>query len=275
MRHLPLTLAIALAAGGLAACTPTLYSGGQRPHADHTEAPLATNFRAARQPKLQAAQHWGYVARHAADALAKGLKEGGACLPKTGCATLFVKRACETGGCETRPCDTTFNQVFHEELVTALVARGYPVATEPRPDALVVEADVRAVRFAPDRPQYRYAGAPAEIGPGIWALSDVTTLIDKAGAEAVRTRDPDANWYRTEFAGGPTPQNELVVTVSAIGPDKTYLARNTTAYYTADRDAMHYFCAPPNASPRGRLYSVPVTGDCSAGRCLETVRGRP
>lgn len=110
-----------------------------------------------------------------------------------------------------------------------------------------------------------------EIAPGVWALRDVTSLIGAEGQPALRTDDPDLNWYRARFAGGRTPQNELVLTVSALAPEGTFAARHTGVYYTADADAAHYACAA--ASGRGRTWSIPVTGECAPGRCILSTEG--
>jgi hypothetical protein len=109
----------------------------------------------------------------------------------------------------------------------------------------------------------------------VWALRDVTSLIGTDNAPAARTDDPDFNWYRARFAAGRTPQNELVVSVSALTPEGTYLARHTGVYYTADADAAHYACA---AAPRGgsaRAWTIPVTGDCGPGRCVNSTEVAP
>lgn len=257
----------------LAGCTHTIHSGGEGSYPDRNEVPIAANFATTTQLKLQAAEHWRRVAQDAAENLSKSLRAGGACIPSTGCVTLHVRRSCETSGCSPQACETPFNRVFHNDFVTALVGLGYPVAAAPVANAVVVEIDVQAIAFAANRPQYRYAGAPVEIGPGLWARRDASSLVGAGGAVAQRTEDPDLNWYRTEFAAGATPRNELVVTVSAVTPARTYAARDTRVYYTADADASHYFCAPPGPQ-RARTWSIPVVGDCGATRCLEA-EGRP
>ncbi len=251
-----------------------IYSGGNKNVADTSEVPIATNFQTSSQPKLQAAEHWRRAANDSAAGLIKALKDGGACLPKQPCKVLYLRRNCEASGCFPQRCDTIFNRVFFNEFLTALVADGYPVSSGPATDALIVDIDVQPVSFSGPRLQYRYAGEPVHVGPGVWALRDVTTLIDRDGISAVSTSDPDSNWYRTEFAVGETPRSELVLTVSAMSPEKTYIARKTSVYYTADADAALYSCGPKlNDTP---TWNVPVTGDCSAPRCAEpTQRGRP
>jgi len=256
-----LAVAVVLGAGGCA-YTHNLHSGGAAKYPDRNEVPVATNFETSPQLKLQAAEHWRRVANDAADGLAKSLPPRSA---------LHVARACDTTGCAPRPCETTFNRVFHSEFLTALVERGYQVSSVPSPNATLVEIDSQAVGFTANRPQYRYAGEPVELGQGVWALRDTVTLVDGAGVATVHTGGMDSNWFRTEFAGGATPRNELVLTVSALSQTRTYLARNTRVYYTSDADAAHYFCpaATVERPQRMRVSTIPVTGDCTGPRCLE------
>jgi hypothetical protein len=262
------TITMALAATALAGCAvQSIHSGGQKSFPDRNEVPIASNFPTSTQLKLQAAEHWRRVANTSADALVRSLKSNGACVPNKGCATLYLRRSCETTGCAPQACETTFNRVFHNDFLTALLTHGYQVSTVPAANAPVVDLDIQAVSFAHNRPQYRYAGQPVELGPGIWALRDVISLMDKSGAETRRTLDHDTNWFRTEFAAGPTPRNELVITVSATSGANTYLARNTAVYYTADADAAHYICGV--TAGRSRTWSIPVIGDCTAPSCRD------
>lgn len=265
----PRSLATLAAAAMLAGCAVEsgLHSGtkGAR-HPAANEVPLAANFPTTTQLKLQAAEHWNRVANDTAQALVKSLR--GNSVP------IHVRRTCEASGCAPRPCDTSFNRVFHNELVSALVNAGHRVLSAPAPNAIEVELDIQAVAFAPNRPQYRYAGRAVELGPGVWALRDVTSLVESDGVAAPRTDGADSNWYRAEFAAGRTPRNELVVTASALSPQGTYLARNTAVYYTADADAAHYFCPDAlAAAARTRVWTIPVTGDCSSPRCVQEGRG--
>lgn len=258
---------ILIAASSLAGCVGHgIYSGADGKYPDRNEVPIASNFSTTMQLKLQAAEHWQRVAVDSAGALAQAFPRG---------SLVHLRRSCETSGCAPQACDTAFNRVFFNQFLTALVAAGYQVTTAPAPNAHTVEIDVQAVSFAHDRPQYRYAGVPVRFGPGIWALRDEASLWDRAGNEAMRTEGYDGNWYRAEFAGGPTPRNELVVTVSAMSPARAYLARSTKVYYTADADVANYSCAGA-AAAAARTWTIPVVGDCTAPRCAaDSDRRRP
>lgn len=267
-----IALAMTVATGVAGCAGHDIYSGGEGRYPDRNEVPIAANHPTSTQLKLQAAEHWRLAANDSAAGLIRSFQTGGACIPRNACTTLYVKRNCETTGCHPQGCDTTFNRVFFNEFLTALVGLGYQVSAVPVPNAMIVEIDVQSVSFPGNRPQYRYAGKPVEIGPGIWALRDEASLIDGRGIEAARTAGLDANWYRTEFASGPTPGNELVITVSAVTQEKIFLARNTKVYYTADADADLYACpTAPRLAPAAetRSWAIPVMGDCTGPRCAE------
>lgn len=266
-RNVALTIAVATSLAGCA--VRGIHSAGQGSYPERNEVPIAANFQTTTQLKLQAAEHWRRVANDSADELIKSFQRGGACIPKNGCTTLYLRRSCETTGCLPQSCDTTFNRVFFNEFLTALVGLGYQVSATPAASSAVVEIDIQAVGFSANRPQYRYAGEPVELGPGIWALRDRNSLIDNQGNTAPRTAGYDSNWYRTEFAAGATPRNELVISVSAMSPAKTYLARNTRVYYTSDADAALYSCSGGAPSRGTRTWTIPLTGDCTAPRCTE------
>ena len=260
-------LFLAAAAVVLAGCAIEggIHSGVKARYPAANEVPVAVNYQTMTQLKLQSAEHWRRAAVDSAEALVKAARGAP--------GRIFVRRSCEAGGCAPRPCDTTFNRVFFNEFVTALVNRGYQAAAAEAAGIPTIEIDIQAVAFAPNRPQYRYAGHAVALGPGIWALRDVASLVEPDGVVVTRTEGFDTNWYRSEFAAGPTPQNELVVTVSALSQG-AITARHTTVYYIADRDAGHYFC--PGESPaRARSWTIPVAGDCTAPRCASNERGRP
>lgn len=254
------TLLAAACLGGCAAYD--IHSGGTGPYPASNEVPIAANFETTRQHKLQAAEHWRRAAADSAAALTKSFRGGTA---------VYLRRSCETTGCAPQACDTVFNRVFFNEFLTALVGLGHRVSLAPVAGAPVIEVDVQAVGFAPNRPQYRYAGVPTEIGPGVWALRDVAGLIDAQGNVAPRSEGTERNWWRAEFAGGRTPRTELVVTASVVSPERTYVARDTRIYYTADADASLYSCGGEVAS---RVWTIPVGGDCTAPRCTEAAERR-
>jgi len=201
----------------LAGCIPFPY----------TETPLATNFPTSKQPKLQAAHHWDVIAGDLAMTLADTLAKGSVCVAPAGsCPSLFVEPI--------QP-RTDFGQAFHNQFVSHLVQRGLNVVTSGPAD-ITVSLDAQAVRFSPDRKQYMGAMRFTQIAVGLWALYDIPSYADVVAGAAM------ADVYElslAEFAKGPTPQVELVVTVSATRGGQ-FLARKTNAYYIANTDAALY-----------------------------------
>lgn len=82
--------------------------------APYSEAPLATNFPTTSQEKLQAAAHWDAVATDLAKEILTALPT-----PLTG--NLYVSARQES----------PFTQAMKEQLTTAMVRSGYPVAKQP------------------------------------------------------------------------------------------------------------------------------------------------
>lgn len=269
MRMQPKTAAIlvcrriALAGVGVlfAGCAhdPGIQTGTAKTTATHNEAPVANNFQTTAQYKLQAGQHWLAISDDTGRWIVGALKKAGACAPKMAkCPLLYVEHPAPV---------TEFSRAFHSQLVTTLVSQQVAVAKAPGAD-LSVDIDVQPVLFTANRPQYRYAGTPVELAPGIWAIRDVTeTTPANAGIVA---SPPDAlHWFRSEFAAGQTPRAEIVVTTS-IGDKNRYLARTTAVYYIADTDLALYdreICSlftlcPTEPEKKNSLTTIRIVGDC-------------
>lgn len=255
---------------------PVLRTGEPRLTASHSEAPIATNFKSANQPKLQAGQHWMAIADDTGRAIVEMLRKRVTCGPgHDKCSLVYV-----------RPPNplTEFGRAFHGQIVTTLVQQKIQVARSADAE-LVVDIDVQPVLFAANRPQYRHAGVPVELGPGIWALRDVVTP-EPAVAGTLPPSADALHWFRAEFAAGQTPQAEVLVTVS-VGDARRYLGRATNAYYIADADKRLYdkeICTlfelcPKGVAPggggapaEGKAAVLRVTGDCPLDRpCPEPV----
>ena len=184
----------------------------------YTEAPLATNFPTSKQNKLQAAAHWNVIAQDAARQLAMNL---------TGRKTpIYVNQKSKA---------SAFEHAFYNQFVSALVAEGVTVQKNAQAE-MKVDIDLQAIRFAPDRPQYRYSGAATALTAGVWALHDATAA---GGATAAIIAADAFFWFQSEFSTGATPQTEIVLTVS-LGTSDAYVSRITNVYYVADADANLY-----------------------------------
>lgn len=187
----------------------------------YTPAPVATNFPASSQPKLQAAAHWGAIAGNIQQHLSEDLSKA----PQR---PFYVTEA---------PADASpFRRALTEQLTSALVKAGYVVSRAPA-GSLKVDIDVQALTFSPNRHQFIYAGALSSIAAGVWLVSAMAdpVLVTTGTAAAL-----DAGHYHAaQFASGPTPKTELIVTVS-VSDQYRYYARNSSAYYVADDDRTLY-----------------------------------
>lgn len=235
----------------------------------HTEAPLATNFDTSRQKKLQAAHHWQVIANDMADTLLASLAKGSQCAtPSAVCPSLHVRQTVPS---------SAFGKAFHSQFVSRLVNRGQSVATQA-PGEITVTVEAQTVKFSPDRSQYLGAGKFSLLGLGLWGLHDLAAHSSyhhagAAGALGVAVVTDIVQWNMSEFAKGPTPQIELILTASAT-KDGKFLARTTNVYYIADSDASLYCWRNegcdllPTAPPPPP--AIRVVGDCGPAPCVST-----
>ena len=267
------SFALAVLVAGCSA--PVIYTDVSRTTASSNETPVASNFPTTTQMKLQASQHWLNIANDTALAVVELLNQPRSCRNAADpCKMIYVK-----------PADvvTEFSRAFHNQLITTLVKQGLSVSKAPETE-LTVEMDVQPILFAPNRPQYRYAGVPVQLGPGIWGLRDVAS-VSPADKNIVPPEDDALHWFRSEFATGQTPQTEILVTVS-IGDRRRYLSRVTNAYYIADADRRLYdqeLCSlyklcPASSTNQAAMVAKPkppsnvaidVVGDCSLDACVD------
>lgn len=238
---------------------PGIHTDTPRTTAPYGETPVASNFQKTSQYKLQAGQHWLAIADDTGRWILGALKKNRACPRRSDkCATLYVEPPTPV---------TEFSRAFHSQLITTLVNQ--QVAVSKTTDAaLTVNIDVQPVLFTANRPQYRYAGTPVELAPGIWAIRDVTTTTPP-NTTGVPPKVDALHWFRSEFAAGQTPRAEVLITTS-ISDQNRYLARTTAVYYVADSDFSLYnheicslfeLCAadPVKKDPNATVH---IIGDC-------------
>jgi hypothetical protein len=225
-------LPLALCVGALSACAT--------PYAD---APTPTNFASSKQPKLQAGAHWNAIATDTAGTLMRSLSLGKGCLAaQPDCDRLYVREPAVP---------SQFAQAFRTSFITALVQAGVRVVKNPA-GAKHIDFEIQALQFSPGRPNGVFTSATV-IYAGLWGLSGVWENASPGAAGALAVGAIDAyRWLNSETAAGPTPQTEVIVTVSA-SDGAQYLGRATNVYYVADRDAMLY-SGPPV------LYNLSVKG---------------
>ena len=208
----------------------------------HSEAPLATNFKSIAQSKPQSSGHWQLIANHVVEQL-KASFSG---------KPIFVSPA----GAD----EADFPQVFRLQMVSALVGNGVKVLKGgvARPsDALTLDIDARLVRFSPGRQQARPIIIKSAVIAGIWLVNDALAPNPATVARLATTGLAGAaDWseYNNYLATGPTPDYELVVTVS-ISNAKEIVGQRTDVYYISDIDKNLY--VSPATTP---LQSIKVRG---------------
>ncbi|MGI4718722.1 MAG: hypothetical protein ACRYGO_10985 [Janthinobacterium lividum] len=190
----------------------------------YSPAPVATNFPSTEQAKVQAAAHWGVIARHMAGQLAPSLKVNAK-------RPLYV----------TSQQSSAFAQGVGAHLVTALVNGGYTVVKVPDANTLRIELDTQVVAFSPKRPQYRFAGERTALVAGAWVLTGIEHSVEWLATAAIAGQDA-YSWFRSQFATGETPKTEIIVNLS-LADDTRYYARSTAVYYTLDTDRALYDAA--------------------------------
>lgn len=237
----------------------------------HTEAPLATNFDTTKQKKLQAAHHWQVIANDMADTLTDALAKGSLCVaPGGSCPTLHVN--------QTQP-NSAFGKAFHSQFLSRLVNKGQNVSVRG-PGDIAVTVEAQTVKFSPDRDQYLGVGKFTMLATGIWALRGINVqsgIVHGAGHSLVAgaVAADIYQWNMSEFASGPTPQIELILTTSATRDGK-FVARTTNVYYIADSDASLYCWKPegcdltPAAPTPPPPPTIRVVGDCGPAPCTST-----
>ena len=179
------------------------------------------------------------------DTLINSLKLGKGCIARQSeCDRVYVNPAAEP---------SAFAQAFRTAFITSLVNAGVSVAKSPS-GATAVDFDIQIVNFSPDRSDGRFYSATV-IYAGLWGLSGVWEGASPGVAGLLALGAVDAQrWLTSEMASGPTPQLEVIVTVSASDATQ-YLGRATNVYYVADSDATLYVRPQPPT-----LYSISVTG---------------
>ncbi len=193
----------------------------------YSPTPLATNFPTSEQSKLQAAAHWGAIAKHLEARLLEDMKKG----PQR---PFFIHE---------NPQATPFQRALTTQIISSLVNDGYVVSRAPA-GALRIDLDVQALTFTADRPQYRPSFTNNMIANGVWVAS---------------RQDPTAK-SRSAFAPGDTPRTELIITVS-VSDQYRYYARSTNAYYVSDDDRNLYgikeALPPANATAASAVAASP------------------
>ncbi len=173
--------------------------------APYTEAPTATNFEASKQHKLQSASHWQLIAEDTSSQLISSL-------PAEKQRVYVVQHEQQT----------TFQKAFNQQLISSLIAAGYPVMKHPNKGyTLTIDVIAEPVKFTTKHKREPKMGEATMLAGGLWVLRNIYNFIN------------------AENASGPTPQTELVVTASVSDNDR-YYANSTNVYYTTYNDWYNY-----------------------------------
>lgn len=187
----------------------------------YSPAPVPVNFPTSQQLKLQAAAHWGAIAGNIQSRLSEDLSKA----PQR---PYYVM--------EPPPDASPFQRALTEEIASSLVKAGYVVSRVPA-GSLKVDVNVQALTFSPNRARYIYAGVPTSVVAGVWLLASTSDpVLMTTGALAAHDA---VAYHMAQFATGPTPKTELIITVS-VSDQYRYYARNSSAYYVADSDRSLY-----------------------------------
>lgn len=233
----------------------------------HTEAPLATNFDTTKQLKLQAAHHWQVIANSTADALAQSIAKGNVCIPGASCPRLHVA--------QTTP-RSQFGRAFREQFISRLVSSGQNVTANATDAEIIVNIEGQAVRFSPSRRQYLGVGKFTMMAAGLWGFHEINEhqVADSPGGvvTAAAIIADVLEYNMSEFAKGPTPRTELVLTASAQRKGQ-FVARSTSVFYIADGDASLYCWRDGGCGDEVPTPVIPVVGDCGSAPCRSTPMG--
>lgn len=196
--------------------------------APFTEAPVATNFKAAEQQKLQSASHWQVIANDTAVQLLRSLPSGR--------QPLYVRQSAQ---------DSAFQRAFNEQLISSLIAAGYPVMKHPLTSgSLEVAVKTDYVTWAKRAHRDPVLGEITTLTGGLWVLRNIYRHGSPGAAMMGAAILADAYFAaNSKYAKGLRPKHELVVSVSVSDNDR-YYANSTNVYYTTEKDFKNYAVRP-------------------------------
>lgn len=192
--------------------------------APYTEAPVATNFEAKNQKKLQSASHWQLIADDTSAQLISALPAEK--------QRVYVVQSKQ---------QSTFQKAFNQQLISSLIAAGYPVMKHPNKGyTLTIDVKADPVQFTKDKKREPAVGEATTLAGGLWVLRNIYRSVSPGAAMMGGAATYDIyNFINSKYASGPTPKTELVVTASVSDNDR-YYANSTNVYYTTYSDWYNY-----------------------------------
>lgn len=179
------------------------------------------------QKKMQAVEHWNFLARDVAARLNHELV-----VYDYLSTPVYVKETC---GDEKTPCrpnqTSSFNEAFHDLLITQLVNYGIQTRIEPTDNALAINYKVQIVRHRAKRVRSLPPGTFTALTATILVLrnasSELVSLVTAGAADLLNSGMTDKGNY------------EILITTSISSSGK-YMFRTSDIYYINDEDFWQY-----------------------------------
>jgi len=206
----------------LATSLVILISGCATPY---SEAPVPKNHLRTEQNKLQAAAHWKIIAEDLATSVLKNIDKS---------KVVYVNQPTVY---------SDFNEAMHSMLISAMVSKGITVVKSSATANLSIDMNAKALKFTKDRGGDS-VGQLTALAAGVWVLRSVLDTLNPMNVIRTSTIGLAAavDGYRfsdSQNSGGETPQNEIIVTITA-SDNKQYFSSISNVYYTSDNDELLY-----------------------------------
>ncbi len=189
--------------------------------------PEPISYPYSQQKKMQAASHWDVLAKDLANRINNQL-----ILTENHDKAVYVKTPCgdENSSCQANE-TSTFNEAFHDLLITNLFGYGIPTKSQADQQAIEVSYKVQVVFHNSDRVRSLQPGLLTGLSAAVVVLRnapvDLILLAAGAAADVANTSLVDSGHY------------EIIITTSMI-TDSQYLFRASDIYYINEKDFYQY-----------------------------------
>ncbi len=205
----------------LATALVILMSGCATPY---SQAPIPKNYQHTEQLKLQAGEHWKVIANDLATSVLKNIDKS---------KIVYLNEP---------SAKSDFNEAMHSMLISAMVSKGISVVKSSANANLSIDMHAKILKFTKDR--QAEVGKWTALATGAWVLRDVFTSLNPLNALRVSTIGVTAavegyKFFDSDDSSGETPQNEIIVTITASDKNQ-YLSSISNVYYTSDDDELLY-----------------------------------
>ena len=176
---------------------------------------------------MQASSHWNVLAADLANRINNQL-----IITEHMDKAVFVKETCGDENSSCQPNETSsFNEAFHDLLITNLFGYGVPTKTRSDDEAIEVHYKVQVVHHNTDRVRSLQPGLLTGLSAAVMVLRNAPTeLIILAAGVA-------ADIANTSLAVN--GHYEIIITTSMITKEQ-YLFRASDIYYINEKDFYHY-----------------------------------